>query len=124
MLSRFGIFFGALALLQILGGHQSLVLDTDKWLVVLTGCGHAGLINILTYARQAVRPGTGLRGLSTDLGYDDVEIRHPRPRSGVNAVGWINPPYGTVFQGNSLAVITLALLLIRPPPGEYTNISA
>jgi len=57
MLSRFGIFFGALALLQILGGHQSLVLDTDKWLVVLTGCGHAGLINILTYARQAVRHG-------------------------------------------------------------------
>ncbi|MBV9106098.1 MAG: MBL fold metallo-hydrolase [Verrucomicrobia bacterium] len=36
---------------------QSLVLDTDKGLVVLTGCGHAGLINILTYARQVVRPG-------------------------------------------------------------------
>jgi 7,8-dihydropterin-6-yl-methyl-4-(beta-D-ribofuranosyl)aminobenzene 5'-phosphate synthase len=36
---------------------QSLVLDTDKGLVVLTGCGHAGLINILTYARQTVRPG-------------------------------------------------------------------
>ena len=35
---------------------QSLVLDTDKGLVVLTGCGHAGLINILTYARQTVRP--------------------------------------------------------------------
>jgi metal-dependent hydrolase (beta-lactamase superfamily II) len=36
---------------------QSLVLDTDKGLVVLIGCGHAGLINILTYARQTVRPG-------------------------------------------------------------------
>jgi 7,8-dihydropterin-6-yl-methyl-4-(beta-D-ribofuranosyl)aminobenzene 5'-phosphate synthase len=36
---------------------QSLVLDTDKGLVVLTGCGHAGLNNILTYARQTVRPG-------------------------------------------------------------------
>ena len=36
---------------------QSLVLDTDKGLVVLTGCGHAGLINILTYARQTERPG-------------------------------------------------------------------
>jgi 7,8-dihydropterin-6-yl-methyl-4-(beta-D-ribofuranosyl)aminobenzene 5'-phosphate synthase len=36
---------------------QSLVLDTDKGLVVLTGCGHAGLINILTYARQTVCPG-------------------------------------------------------------------
>jgi len=35
---------------------QSLVLDTDKGLVVLTGCGHAGLVNILT-ARQTVRPG-------------------------------------------------------------------
>ena len=27
---------------------QSLVLDTEKGLVVLTGCGQAGLINILT----------------------------------------------------------------------------
>jgi 7,8-dihydropterin-6-yl-methyl-4-(beta-D-ribofuranosyl)aminobenzene 5'-phosphate synthase len=36
---------------------QSLVLDTDKGLVVLTGCGHAGLINILTYARQRLCPG-------------------------------------------------------------------
>jgi 7,8-dihydropterin-6-yl-methyl-4-(beta-D-ribofuranosyl)aminobenzene 5'-phosphate synthase len=33
-----------------------LVLDTDKGLVILTGCGHAGLINILTYAHQTVRP--------------------------------------------------------------------
>jgi len=29
---------------------QSLVLDTTQGLVVLTGCGHAGIINILTYA--------------------------------------------------------------------------
>jgi len=35
---------------------QSLVLDVDKGLAVLTGCGYADLINILTYARQAVRP--------------------------------------------------------------------
>jgi 7,8-dihydropterin-6-yl-methyl-4-(beta-D-ribofuranosyl)aminobenzene 5'-phosphate synthase len=39
---------------------QSLALDTDRGLVVLTGCGHAGLINILTYARQTVRPGADL----------------------------------------------------------------
>jgi len=37
---------------------QALVLDTDKGLVVLTGCGHAGLINVLTYACQTVRPAT------------------------------------------------------------------
>lgn len=29
---------------------QSLVLNTPQGLVVLTGCGHAGIVNILTYA--------------------------------------------------------------------------
>lgn len=35
---------------------MSLVLDTDKGLVVLTGCGHAGIANIVDYARAIVRP--------------------------------------------------------------------
>ena len=30
---------------------QSLVLNTPKGLVIVTGCGHAGVVNILTYAR-------------------------------------------------------------------------
>ena len=30
---------------------QSLVLNTPEGLVVITGCGHAGIINILTFAR-------------------------------------------------------------------------
>ncbi len=34
---------------------QSLVVDTDQGLVVVTGCGHAGIINILDFARQQVR---------------------------------------------------------------------
>ena len=32
---------------------QSLVLKTARGLVVVTGCGHAGIVNILTYASQA-----------------------------------------------------------------------
>ena len=35
---------------------QALVFDTDRGLVMLTGCGHAGIVNILDYARHAVRP--------------------------------------------------------------------
>jgi 7,8-dihydropterin-6-yl-methyl-4-(beta-D-ribofuranosyl)aminobenzene 5'-phosphate synthase len=34
---------------------MSLVLDTDKGLVVISGCGHAGIVNTLEYARQKIR---------------------------------------------------------------------
>jgi 7,8-dihydropterin-6-yl-methyl-4-(beta-D-ribofuranosyl)aminobenzene 5'-phosphate synthase len=35
---------------------MSLVFNTDHGLVLLAGCGHAGLINTLQYARQFLRP--------------------------------------------------------------------
>jgi 7,8-dihydropterin-6-yl-methyl-4-(beta-D-ribofuranosyl)aminobenzene 5'-phosphate synthase len=35
---------------------QSLIFDTDRGLVLLAGCGHAGIINTVQYARQTVRP--------------------------------------------------------------------
>jgi 7,8-dihydropterin-6-yl-methyl-4-(beta-D-ribofuranosyl)aminobenzene 5'-phosphate synthase len=34
---------------------MSLVLDTEKGLVVVSGCGHAGVINTLEFARKEVR---------------------------------------------------------------------
>lgn len=34
---------------------MSLVFNTDKGLVVLSGCGHAGIINTLEYARKKIR---------------------------------------------------------------------
>ncbi len=34
---------------------QSLVLDTERGLVVVSGCGHAGIINTLEYARRQIR---------------------------------------------------------------------
>jgi 7,8-dihydropterin-6-yl-methyl-4-(beta-D-ribofuranosyl)aminobenzene 5'-phosphate synthase len=35
---------------------SSLVFDTADGLVVLSGCGHAGVVNTATYARKIVRP--------------------------------------------------------------------
>lgn len=34
---------------------QALVIDTEAGLIVVSGCGHAGIINTLTYARKVVR---------------------------------------------------------------------
>jgi len=36
---------------------QSIVFNTDRGLVLLAGCGHAGIINTLEYARKVIRPG-------------------------------------------------------------------
>jgi len=36
---------------------MALVLNTDKGLVVVTGCGHAGTVNTVEYAREVVAPG-------------------------------------------------------------------
>ena len=35
---------------------MSLVIDTERGLVIVTGCGHAGVINIVEHARTFVRP--------------------------------------------------------------------
>ncbi len=35
---------------------QSLVFNTSRGLVLLAGCGHAGIINTLQYARKFIRP--------------------------------------------------------------------
>jgi 7,8-dihydropterin-6-yl-methyl-4-(beta-D-ribofuranosyl)aminobenzene 5'-phosphate synthase len=35
---------------------QSLVFNTPRGLVLLAGCGHAGVINTLEYARKVIRP--------------------------------------------------------------------
>ena len=35
---------------------QALIFNTDRGLVMLSGCGHAGIINIVDYARHIVHP--------------------------------------------------------------------
>jgi 7,8-dihydropterin-6-yl-methyl-4-(beta-D-ribofuranosyl)aminobenzene 5'-phosphate synthase len=45
---------------------QALVLDTPKGLVIVTGCGHAGIINILTQA-AAKFPGRPVYGIAGGL---------------------------------------------------------
>jgi len=34
----------------------AVVVDTSKGLIVLSGCGHAGIVNTIEYARKVVRP--------------------------------------------------------------------
>jgi 7,8-dihydropterin-6-yl-methyl-4-(beta-D-ribofuranosyl)aminobenzene 5'-phosphate synthase len=38
----------------------SMVIDTDQGLVVISGCGHAGIINTIQHARKAVREAPSL----------------------------------------------------------------
>ena len=40
---------------DIVQEDSALIFDTDKGLVMLTGCGHAGVVNIAQYARATVR---------------------------------------------------------------------
>lgn len=40
---------------DVIPEDQSLVIDTDEGLVVISGCGHAGIINTLEYSRRVVR---------------------------------------------------------------------
>lgn len=35
---------------------MALVIDTERGLVIVTGCGHAGVINIIEHARAFIRP--------------------------------------------------------------------
>jgi 7,8-dihydropterin-6-yl-methyl-4-(beta-D-ribofuranosyl)aminobenzene 5'-phosphate synthase len=35
---------------------MALIIDTERGLVVVTGCGHAGVINIIEHARAFIRP--------------------------------------------------------------------
>lgn len=46
---------GALAE-DTLPDDMALVIDTEQGLVIVTGCGHAGVINIIEHARSFVRP--------------------------------------------------------------------
>jgi 7,8-dihydropterin-6-yl-methyl-4-(beta-D-ribofuranosyl)aminobenzene 5'-phosphate synthase len=41
---------------DIVADDLSLVIDTEQGLVVVAGCGHAGVINILEHARSFIRP--------------------------------------------------------------------
>jgi 7,8-dihydropterin-6-yl-methyl-4-(beta-D-ribofuranosyl)aminobenzene 5'-phosphate synthase len=41
---------------DIVPEDAALFIDTDAGLVVITGCGHAGVVNLLDYARAVVRP--------------------------------------------------------------------
>ena len=35
---------------------MALIIDTAQGLVIVTGCGHAGVVNIVEHARSVVRP--------------------------------------------------------------------
>lgn len=39
-----------------IGDDMALVVDTREGLVIVTGCGHAGVVNIIEHARSSVRP--------------------------------------------------------------------
>jgi 7,8-dihydropterin-6-yl-methyl-4-(beta-D-ribofuranosyl)aminobenzene 5'-phosphate synthase len=55
---------------------MSLVFDTDKGLVVLSGCGHAGIINTLEHSRERIRraPAYAVIGGFHLFNFDDSKL--------------------------------------------------
>jgi 7,8-dihydropterin-6-yl-methyl-4-(beta-D-ribofuranosyl)aminobenzene 5'-phosphate synthase len=56
---------------------QSLVVDTERGLVILSGCGHAGVVNTVAHARKTIRPAKvhALLGGFHLLSADDAHLR-------------------------------------------------
>lgn len=56
---------------------QSLVINTSKGLVILSGCGHAGIINTIEYARKTVadKPAYAVLGGFHLLSADDEHLK-------------------------------------------------
>ncbi len=71
--------------------EQAMVLSTDKGLVVVTGCGHPGIINIINYAKkisgekkiEALIGGFHLRNINGERFRNTVDILD---KSSVNAI--------------------------------------
>ncbi len=80
---------------------QSLVLNTPKGLVIVTGCGHAGIVNILTYATRKLHQRAGVRHRRRLTPYAASD----------DQVNWTADEFKQFRVSNLLARIALALKL-------------
>jgi 7,8-dihydropterin-6-yl-methyl-4-(beta-D-ribofuranosyl)aminobenzene 5'-phosphate synthase len=70
---------------------MSLVFDTTKGLVLLSGCGHAGIVNTVDYARKVVRPSpmTAVLGGFHLLEASDEALTWTATQLKSAGIGWI-----------------------------------
>jgi 7,8-dihydropterin-6-yl-methyl-4-(beta-D-ribofuranosyl)aminobenzene 5'-phosphate synthase len=106
---------------------QALVVRTERGLTLLTGCGHAGIGNLLAHA-QALQAGTRVRAVLGGLHVleaDDAQLRWTAGRMRAAGVRYLLGAHCTgleaVYRLRTLAGLTRQTAVVGAVASSYTD---